>query len=64
MDNWRLKYYGNQPINDPDAIKGIVSDEINRDTKADKGIYNLLGQKMSKTQRGVNIVGGKKIIKK
>ena len=64
MDNWRLKYYGNQPINDPDAIKGIVSDEIIRDTKADKGIYNLLGQKMSKTQQGVNIIGGKKVVRK
>ena len=64
MDNWRLKYYGAGEIQDPDAIKGIVSDEINKGTKASKGIYNLLGQKMSKTQQGVNIVGGKKIVRK
>ena len=64
MDNWCLKYYGNQPINDPDAIQGVVSDEIVKNTKADKGIYNLLGQKLSKTQQGVNIIGGKKVIKK
>ena len=61
MDNWRLKYYGKGEINDPDAIKGIVSDEINKESKAGNGIYNLLGQKMSKAQQGVNIIGGKKV---
>lgn len=63
MDNWRLKYYGAN-VDDPDAIKGIVTDEINKTTKADKNIYNLLGQKLSKVQQGVNIINGKKIIKK
>ena len=63
MDNWRLKYYGTN-VEDPDAINGIVSDEINKGTKASKGIYNMLGQRLSKTQKGVNIVGGKKVIKK
>jgi hypothetical protein len=64
MDNWRLKYYGNDENIDPDAIKGIVSDEINNTVKANKSIYNMLGQRMSKTQKGVNIIGGKKIVKK
>ena len=63
MDNWRLKYYGTN-VDDPDAIKGIVTDEINKTTKVDKNIYNLLGQKLSKVQQGVNIINGKKIIKK
>jgi hypothetical protein len=64
MDNWRLKYYG-KDVEDPDAIKGIESDEINNNnTKTQKGIYNMLGQRMSKVQRGVNIINGKKIIKK
>ena len=63
MDKWRLKYYGTN-VEDPDAINGIVSDEINKGTKASKGIYNMLGQRLSKTQKGVNIVGGKKVIKK
>ena len=62
MDNWRLKYYGTD-VEDPDAINGIVSDEINKGTKASKGIYNMLGQRLSKVQKGVNIVGGKKVIK-
>ena len=63
MDNWRLKYYGTEVV-DPDGIKGIESDEIKKDTKASKGIYNMLGQRLSKTQKGVNIIGGKKVIKK
>jgi len=63
MDNWRLKYYGGGEI-DEDAIKGIESDEINKTNKTSKGIYNMLGQRLSKAQQGVNIIGGKKIIKK
>ena len=63
MDNWRLKYYGSELL-DADGIKGIESDEIKNVTTASKGIYNMLGQRLQKTQKGVNIVGGKKIIKK
>ena len=63
MDNWRIKYYGNGEIN-PDAIKGITSDEINKTTQTSKGIYNMLGQRLSKVQKGVNIINGKKIVKK
>ena len=63
MDNWRIKYYGKGEI-DPDAIKGITSDEINKTTQTERGIYNLLGQKLSKVQKGVNIIDGKKMIKK
>ena len=62
MDNWRLKYYGGAEI-DPDAIKGIESDEVNKTAPASKYIYNMLGQRMSKAQTGVNIVNGKKVIK-
>ena len=63
MDNWRIKYYGGGEI-DPDAIKGIESDEINKTTVANRGIYNMLGQRMSKTQKGVNIINGKKVVRK
>ena len=63
MDNWRLKYYGGGEI-DPDAIRGIESDEINKITTSSEGIYNMLGQRLSKVQKGVNIIGGKKIVKK
>lgn len=63
MDNWRIKYYGGGEI-DPDAIKGITTDEIKKITPASKGIYNMLGQRLSKTQKGLNIINGKKVIKK
>lgn len=64
MDNWRIKYYGADDGIDPDAIKGVVSDEIKRQNTADRSIYNMLGQRMSKAQKGVNIISGKKIVKK
>ena len=60
MDNWRLKYYGGEEI-DEDAIKGIESDEIKKTNTASTGIYNMLGQRLSKMQQGVNIIGGKKV---
>ena len=60
MDNWRLEYLGGGEI-DPDAIKGIESDEIKKINTASKGIYNMLGQRLQKAQKGVNIVGGKKV---
>ena len=63
MDNWRLKYYGTN-VEDPDAIQGVVSDEINKTNTASKGIYNMLGQRLSKVQKGVNIINGKKVVKK
>ena len=59
-DNWRLKYYGTN-VQDPDGIIGIESDEIKHNTTTEKGIYNMLGQKMSKLQKGVNIINGKKV---
>lgn len=62
MDNWRIKYYGPGKI-DEDAIQNVTSDEI-KTTAAQNAIYNLLGQKLTKVQKGVNIIGGKKIVKK
>lgn len=62
FDNWRLKYYGKAPI-DEDAINDITSDEIKKG-QTEKAIYNLLGQKLTKTQKGINIISGKKVVKK
>ena len=63
MDNWRILYYGAAEL-DVDAINGVVSDEINKTKTGSKGIYNMLGQRLSKAQKGVNIINGKKVIKK
>lgn len=38
--------------------------DINESDDSDDPIYNLAGQRQNKMQRGINIVGGKKIIKK
>ena len=43
---------------DPDGINGVKADENIQST----GIYNLAGQRLNKMQKGINIVGGKKII--
>ncbi len=43
---------------DPNGIANVnVNDNVNK-----AGIYNLAGQRMSKLQKGINIVGGKKIL--
>ena len=46
-----------------DTMTGISLTEEGRSQMEDGAIYNLAGQRLSKTQRGINIVGGKKIIR-
>ena len=49
------------PFNEDDetAIESVtVNDKLNNGT-----IYNIAGQRISKLQKGINIVGGKKILK-
>ena len=43
----------------PDGIKEVEGGKLN----VDNAIYNLAGQRLSKMQKGINIVGGKKILK-
>ena len=49
-------------FNDAVGIEAIDNGQLIMDN--DKVIYNLAGQKMSKLQRGVNIVNGKKVLVK
>ena len=44
-----------------DAIESIVNDQLTKDNAA---IFNLAGQRISKLQKGVNIVNGKKVLVK
>ena len=44
-----------------DGIKGIDNGQL---TKDDAAIFNLAGQRLSKLQKGVNIVNGKKVLVK
>lgn len=56
FDNFQLKYYGKKDITD-----GISTIE----TEALKGnVYNLQGQKVTKVQKGLYIVNGRKMIQK
>ena len=47
-----------------DIIDGIEGFEAFEGIDGSEGIYNLSGQRLGKTQRGINIVGGKKILVK
>ena len=46
----------------PDAIRDVPTDSQRASSTA--AIYNLQGQRLGTPQRGVNIVGGKKIMVK
>ena len=62
VDNWRLKYMGNEGV-PQEIIDGIGNVNVNDNANA-RVIYNLNGQRLSKTQKGVNIVNGKKFVVK
>ena len=47
-----------------DLVDGITSLTPNPSPKGEGSIYNLAGQRMSKLQKGVNIVNGKKVLVK
>ena len=48
---------------DPDAIRDVPATDSQR-ASSSAAIYNLQGQRLGTPQRGVNIVGGKKIMVK
>ena len=59
-DNFRLTYYGEKK---PTAIEG-VSESVAPWQQNGTAIYNLQGQRLSRTQKGVNIINGKKVMVK
>ena len=48
-------------INLEDDPTGII--DLNANLNANEGIYNLAGQRLSKMQKGINIINGKKVLK-
>ena len=58
FNNWRLYYCGPTL---PDAVKSIDAETA---TAAGKSIFNLAGQKVSKAQKGIYIIGGRKVVVK
>lgn len=59
-DNFRLLYYGKEK---PTGIEG-VSEQVAPWQQNGTAIYNLQGQRLSRIQKGVNIVNGKKVMYK
>ena len=57
IDNFMLEYFGAEA---PDAVRSIAADT----NAAPAAIYNLAGQKVSRMQKGIYIVGGKKVLVK
>ena len=64
-----LEYTGSNPVKgftfvfDDDDATGISLTEDGRSQMEDGAIYNLAGQRVSKMQKGINIVNGKKVLK-
>ena len=53
-------FYGFEEDDDPTGISNV---NVNVNDNLNNAIYNLAGQRMGKTQKGINIVNGKKILK-
>ena len=58
IDNIEMSGFNNEPV-DPDGIAIVNENENWNENKV--GIYNLAGQRISKLQKGINIVNGKKV---
>jgi hypothetical protein len=58
FDHFTLEYLGHDPIVDN------ISNPNSQVTNLKSPIYNLLGRRSTRLTRGLNIVGGKKIVKK
>lgn len=73
LDGVIITDFSNDPEQQAKSLKMIFEDEESEATgisenfvavKADKAIYNINGVRLSKLQKGLNIVGGKKIFVK
>ena len=58
FDHFTLEYLGHEPI-----VDGISTHQSQAST-LNPQIYDLLGRRSARLMRGLNIVGGKKIVKK
>ena len=58
--DWVMFGYDTQVMDE--LITGV--DNVNANLNPNEGIFNLAGQRLSKMQKGINIVGGKKVLVK
>ncbi|MBQ9170353.1 MAG: leucine-rich repeat domain-containing protein [Bacteroidaceae bacterium] len=61
QQDWVVIGPDNQATQDFIIATGIQDLKDSKDSK-DLKVYNLAGQRLSKTQRGINIVGGRKVV--
>ena len=61
FDNFALFYTGSE---EPNLATGIQTVDAGTATVALDGIYNLQGQKLAAPVKGINIIGGKKVLVK
>ena len=52
-----VNYFDNIVEIDPSAIKGVTMDK-----KRNASIYNLNGVKLNEVHKGINVIGGKKVV--
>ena len=57
------QYMGENTVSNPTSIEGMKNETLKAKHEG-ADIYNLSGQRLSKMQKGINIVGGRKIIVK
>ena len=53
------KYFGNIVEGDPSSVHNVTVDEVTEEI-----VYDLNGRKMKDARKGVNIIGGKKVVVK
>ncbi len=59
VDNFKLTYFGKNSNHEQTGIE-----ELNANAKSNSIIFNLMGQKINTLQKGINIIGGKKVLVK
>jgi hypothetical protein len=58
-EGWLIAVEEGDPGNIPTAISGVSAK-----TRSNETVFNMKGQRLSQQQRGVNIVNGKKVVRK
>lgn len=58
-DNFRLKYLGTE---EPTGIESVKTVQDEAAIKTKNAIYSITGQKLSRPQRGINIINGQKVV--
>ena len=63
-DNFILTYFGTESSKEPTVGIEAIEGTANAKSVDGKSIYNLNGQRLAAPQKGINIIGGKKVLVK